>query len=152
MIGMADSHQTAGVHGLESTELNSKHVSQVLSGAGDKRLEVPGSIDDDAGNMLNAMNQDGNLSFDGGDNEEQKGEELDEFFDCIDTEESTIDIFEEQKRERISPTKKEDETPKVTTSSKTRDRTSFSLLFDIKELSFTLGKLSASNKIEGIHI
>ena len=79
-------------------------------------------------------------------------EELDEFFDCIDTEESTIDIFEEQKRERISPTKKEDETPKVTTSSKTRDRTSFSLLFDIKELSFTLGKLSASNKIEGIQI
>lgn len=79
-------------------------------------------------------------------------EELDEFFDCIDTEESTMDIFEEQKRERISPMNKDEVTPSRVTTSKTRDRTSFSLLFDIKELSFTLGKLSASNKIEGIQI
>ena len=35
---------------------------------------------------------------------------------------------------------------------KTRDRTSFALLFKIKEMSLTLGKLSSSNKIEGIKI
>lgn len=34
----------------------------------------------------------------------------------------------------------------------TRDRTSFNLFFNIKELSLTLGKLSTSNKIEGIQI
>ena len=34
----------------------------------------------------------------------------------------------------------------------TRDKTSFQLFFNIKELSLTLGKLSTQNKIEGIQI
>ena len=80
--------------------------------------------------------------------EEQKGEDGedsldDEFFDCVDTEQS--EVVEETKGG-------EPGAPASASKRSTRNSTAFTLNFNIKELSLTLGKLSASNKIDGIQI
>ena len=84
-------------------------------------------------------------------------EELDEFFDCVNETEVTDveDMREEEKKSGEQSANKLGESTKAGAAKggrTTRDKTSFQLFFNIKELSLTLGKLSTQNKIEGIQI
>lgn len=64
----------------------------------------------------------------------------------METQES--ELLEEEKKQENGELK-DNHTAKNNTY---RDRTSFTLNFNIKELSLTLGKLNASNKIDGIQL
>ena len=91
------------------------------------------------------------------DTHEEDDEELDEFFDCVNETEVTDveEMKEEEKKSGEQSANRLGESAKAGAESggrTTRDKTSFQLFFNIKELSLTLGKLSTQNKIEGIQI
>ena len=79
----------------------------------------------------------------------EEDDELDEFFDCINETEESIDVtFAEESKQELG----NDEQPPERTGNRIRDRTSFTLNFNIRELSLTLGKINSKNKIEGIQV
>ena len=75
---------------------------------------------------------------------EENDDDLDEFFDCNDEED-----FGDPDDEDIMAFDEEADDSKMT-KSVMRDRISLSVIFEVKVIQLTLGKINTNNKVEGI--